>query len=106
MIGHSGRGVERFSRPAAIAEHIEAAVPIRGQIDFDIDLGLRHQEHMAMFGRAGVGGNHVRGDDGEFETGQAQQLAARADRLSRGRRGAPIPELNRAAALRQKRRGE
>ena len=71
VVGDPAGGIERLARPAAVAEHIEAAVPVGGEIDFDVDLGLRHEKHVAVLGRGGGGRNQGRGDDGELEAGQA-----------------------------------
>src|ERR1700676_5048932 len=55
--GAIGR-VEGLARESTIAEHIQASVPGRGQVDFHVDLRRYEYAHAAMLGSVRGGAHH------------------------------------------------
>ena len=69
--------VETLTGETTVAEHVEAAIPARGKVDFDVHVGLDEQVDAAVFGRAVGGGDDGGRVDGEFVAGKGYQPSAR-----------------------------
>ena len=56
----AARIVERLAGVAAVADHVEAAVPLGGQVDFERNLRRETAADAAVLRRIGIGGNDPR----------------------------------------------
>ena len=96
-------GFEGLTGETAVAEHVEAAVPARREIDFDVQVGLHEQVDAAVFGRAVGGGDDGGRVDGEFVAGESNEAGAGGARLGSGGGRFVVAELNASAALGEQR---
>ena len=94
---HPRGRVERFAGVAAVAEHIEPAVPRGGQRHFEPNLRSNQTGHAAVDRRIRACRNRRGRHDREFVSGERDQRGARGPRSQRRRvaqDGAlPVPEL-------------
>jgi hypothetical protein len=94
---HATLRVERLTGVAAVAEHIESAVPDRRQADFESHLGLDEPGDAAILGRVGRCRHDCGGGHRELVTGRADQRRAGHGRLllvaAGERRALPVAEL-------------
>ena len=80
----TGRTVRGLAREAAVAAHVEAAVPGRGQIHLEVDLGRDRAGHPTVLRHTLGGRDDLDGEDGHAAGGQASQVRARELWLQRG----------------------
>ena len=102
-VGGAAGGLEGLAGEAAVAEHVEAAVPPRGQVDLDVDVGLDEEVDAAVFGRAVGSGDDGGRVDREFVAGQATSFGAGDAGPGSRPGGFVVAELNASAALRKQR---
>ena len=105
-VGGAAGGFEGLTGETTVAEHVEASVPARWEVDLDIQIGLDKQVNAAMFGRAVGGGDDGGGVDGEFVAGQGDQSRAGGTGPGSGSGRFVVAELNASASLREQRSNE